>query len=89
MPATWTVEIQPLNVSRYEASITATRTDGDDMRVFYILSAILQSPQQQLDVLNNIWGQWLASKAESAAVTAFIGNLAATGKAMLEAREVL
>ena len=85
--ATWDVKITPLNVTRREASITATRTDGEDVRTFSIITAILASPEQKLAVLNDIWEQFQRDEARRAAIEAFIGDMEATAKTTLEGRE--
>ena len=87
MAATWEVEITPLNVARKEARIVATRTDGADVRTFTIRTALLASPAQKQDVLNEVWGQFQRDETRRAAIEGFIGGLEAQAKANLEARE--
>jgi hypothetical protein len=88
MPATWEVKITPIDVARKSASITATRTDGEDVRVFSIMTALLTNPAQKLEVLNDIWQQFQRDKTKRAAIEAYLGGIEATAKTNLEAREI-
>jgi len=86
--AIWDVKITPRNVKRKEASITATRTDGEDVRSFRIDSAVLATPQQKLDARNQIREMFLADKAQRSKIADFIGNLETTAETWLNAQEV-
>ena len=88
MMATWDLQITPLDTERREVSVLAIRTDGSDVREFRIISAIINTPEQKQDCLNNIRGQWLASKEKSDVVDVFVGDLETAGKAALEAMEI-
>ena len=62
MAITWQVKIIPLNIGRKEISLTATYTDDTDPAdvqtgSYTVLSAIIGTSQQKLDVMDNIWGQ--------------------------------
>ena len=78
----------PLNIARKEASIVATRTDGEDVRSFNIITALLATTKQKLAAVDDIWSQYLADNARRTAIEAFIGNLEASAKTALEAKEV-
>jgi len=85
--ATWDVKITPLNVARKEASITATRTDGEDVRTFSIITALLSDTAQKACIAEGIWKQFLDDQAKRSEADTYIGNLAEEAKANLEARE--
>lgn len=85
--AIWNVSITPLDVARKEASITATRTDGEDVQTFNIITALLTNRKQKQDVIDQIWSQYLAAKAKKKAGADFIGKLETEAKTALEARK--
>lgn len=85
--ATWEVKITPLNVERKEASITATRTDGEDVRIFHIITALLDTAQQKEDVINAIWSLYEADEIRRGKIASFIGNLESAAATALNAKE--
>lgn len=92
MAITWELTIQPLNVSRKEASVMATRTDDTDplnilIETHFIISVILNTPEQKLIALGNIWQQHLAYQIRQTAINEYIGGLEVQAKTNLEARE--
>ena len=89
MAITWDVTVTPLNVERKEASITAIRTDtdtGKEQRLV-ISSIILNTTQQKVDALNQLWQMHLDYDALQTQIAAYIGTMEADAKANLEARE--
>jgi len=90
MAITWKLEITPINTATYEASIEATRTDSEDPdnpTTYTVARAPLETPAQQLAVLDEIWAKHLAALSATAAVEAFVTALESAGKTTLEARE--
>ena len=92
MAITWEVTIKPLNVSEKEASIMAIRTDDTNpldilTETHFIISAILNTTQQKVDALNNIWQQHLDYQARQTAINNYIGTMEADAKSDLEGRE--
>ena len=87
MSAIWKLDITPLDVSRKEARIVATRTDGEDVRTFTIITALLATAKQKSKVIDDIWDQYVADAAGRDAIDAFVGTLETQGKASLEAKE--
>lgn len=92
MATTWDITIIPIDVKRKEASIIAIYTDdADPLNILtekhVILSALLDTQQQKLDVLDNIWQLHLSYQAKEIAIKNFIGTLEADAKTNLEARE--
>ena len=60
MVITWKVKIIPLNIERKEISLIATYTDDTDPAdvktdSYTVLSAVIKTSQQKLDVIDNIW----------------------------------
>ncbi len=89
MAAVWQLTITPIDVPTKTASITAVRTDGADVWTFRIISAILATPQQKQDALDDIRSQFLKSESVAVAVSDFVGDLEADGKTALELLEVI
>jgi hypothetical protein len=87
--ATWDVKITPLNVARKEASITATRTDGADVRTFHIISAVLATLEQKRDARDQLWSMFQADEVKRGKIADFIGDLETTAETWLNAQEVL
>ena len=92
MAITWEVKITPLDVSRKEASITAIRTDNTDpenilIEIHNIITAILDTQQQKIDILNDIWQQHLVYQARQMAIGVYISDLEEQAKISLEGRE--
>lgn len=87
---TWELEITPINISTYEASIKATRTDDtdpDNPMVYIVHRAKIETPAQQLAVADEIWAKHQAHLAHDTVIDNFVSALEANGKANLEARE--
>lgn len=91
MAITWELEIVPIDISTYEASITATRTDDDaenpSVMVYTVPRAKIQTPAQQLAVGQEIRAKHLAALATTAAIEAFVADAEAAGKQYLEDQE--
>lgn len=90
MAITWEVKITVLNVERKEISLMATRTDSEDLdnpKTYSVLSGLIQTGQQKLDLMDNIWSQYQTDKTKQVAIDAFMGNLETDAKDNLEARE--
>jgi len=90
MAITWDLEITPINISTFEASIVATRTDSEDIdnpKVYIVHRAKIQTVAQQLAVGQEIRAKHLAALAATAAVEAFVAETEAAGKQYLEELE--
>ena len=89
MAITWNVTITPLDISRKEASVTATRTDSvtGSVETHNIITCLLVTTVQKTVVLNQLWDMHLTEQAKQTAIAAYIGDLEAQAKANLEARE--
>jgi len=89
---TWDLEITPINISIFEASIVATRTDDTDpenidVKIYTVPRAKIQTPAQQLVVGQEIRAKHLAALAATAAVETFVADAEAAGKQYLEGLE--
>lgn len=88
---TWELEITPIDVSSFEASIVATRTDDDpenpSVMAYTVHRAKIETPAQQLAVGQEIRAKHLVTLAATAAVRAFVADAEAAGKQYLEAQE--
>lgn len=90
MAITWELEITPIDVETQAVSVTATRTDDtlpDESKVYRVDHAVIVTAAQKTAVLDNIWNQHQNAITKQAQIDAFLGTLAANGKADLEARE--
>ncbi len=89
MAGTWELQITPLDAARKEAQVIALRTDTStgQTRTYVIASAILDTAAQKNAAVDQIWAMYQAELAQEVAVAAYVGNLAAQGKAALEAKE--
>lgn len=92
MAIEWELDITPINISTFEASIVATRTDKEDpenptVMVYIVPRAKIETQAQQLDVGQEIWAKHLAALAATAEVEAFVADAEAAGKTYLEAQE--
>ncbi|MBW2093282.1 MAG: hypothetical protein JRI80_00200 [Deltaproteobacteria bacterium] len=85
--ATWELEVTPIDVERKEVSVTATRTDGADVRVFRIITALLDSEKNKQAIKDHIWAQYAKDVAKKEDCEGFIGDFAAAAKAELESKE--
>ena len=85
--ATWNVQITVKDIVRKEASIAATRTDGEDVRTYRVSSAILDTTAQKLAVLDNLWSQFQADEARRTAIGLIVGAMETDAAANLNARE--
>lgn len=92
MAITWELKITPINISTFEASIVATRTDDDNpenitVMVYTVHRAKIETSEQQLAIGKEIRAKHLAALAEASAVQAFVSGAEAAGKAYLEGLE--
>ena len=87
MAGTWEVTITPIDVSTKTASISATRTDGLDIKTYGNIIAILNTDAQKLAVLDQIWDMYQADLMRDTAINIYIGTMVADAKTNLEARE--
>lgn len=93
----WELAITPINISTFEASIEATRTETDEsdpqnpvvvsIDTYNMHRAKIETSEDQLAVGQEIRAKHLAALAENAAVRAFVADAEAAGKAYLEAQE--
>jgi len=90
MAVTWDVKITVLDVSKKAVSVTATRTDDakpEKPKVYSVLYAVIDTTEQKIAVMDNIWAQHQSSINRDAQISAFVGNLELQANANLEARE--
>lgn len=90
MAISWDVKITPINISTYEASIVATRTDDTDpttLKTYCVPRAIIKTVPQQIAVMDEIWAKHQAALAAGAVAAAFVTAKEVAGKSNLEARE--
>lgn len=80
---TWEVKITPINIAERIVSVSATRTDGNDIRTFSVLNTKLKTKAQKLSVGNDLKAQYEASIALDVIHTE-ITNLEQAAKAWLE-----
>lgn len=87
---TWEVSITPINIDRKEASITATRTDSEDVdnpRVYTLPSWTLSNQATRLLALDRIWQMHQEALLLESQVASFLTGLETQAKNNLEARE--
>ena len=97
MAITWELKITPINISTYEASIDATRTETNEtdpqnpvivsIDTYTVHRAKIETQVQQLAVGQEIRAKHLAALAATAAVQAFVADAEAAGKTYLEGFE--
>ena len=90
MAITWDVQITPINISTFEASILATRTDSENPGnplAYTVSRASLETPALRLAAMDEIWDKHLAFLATTTAIETFVSEKEAAGKTNLEARE--
>ena len=90
MAITWASNITPIDVSTFQASIVATRTDSEDPdnpMVYEVSRASLETAADQLKVAEEIRDKHLAALAATAAIESFISAKQLALNAYLEARE--
>ena len=92
MAINWEITIQPLDVSRKEASVMAVRTDDTDpenilTETHFIITAILDTVAQKTAALDNIWQQHLDYQTRQIAINEYIGELEEQAETNLEGRE--
>ena len=92
MAITWELEITPINISTYEVSTVATRTDDTDpenpiIMVYTVPRAKIETPADKLAIGQEIRAKHLAALAATAAVKAFVADAEVAGKTYLEGLE--
>ena len=90
MAITWELDIIPIDITNYIASIEAVRIDDEDSEnpMYYTIHrAKLETVPEQIIALDRIWAKHQAALSTNAAVIAFVAAKEAAGKANLEARE--
>ena len=97
MAITWDLKVTPINISTYEASIVATRTETNEtdpqnpvivsVDTYNVHRAKIQTSAQQFAVGQEIRAKHLAALAATAEVEAFVADVEAAGKAYLEGFE--
>ena len=89
MAITWDVKIYPLDVSRKEVSIVATRTDSVALttETHTVISALLDTQEHKVHVLDTIWQLHLNYQVKQEAIEAYINDLEEIAKTNLEGRE--
>lgn len=92
MAINWEITIQPLDVSRKEASVMAVRTDDADpenilTETHFIISAVLDTQAQKVAAMDDIWQQHLDYQTRQIAINEYIGGLETQAKTNLEGRE--
>jgi len=88
----WSTEIDNVDLVQSRASITFSRTDDVDESAFWTNTyhdAIIETGPQRAALLTQVWGAWLAEKANRENDGTFIGNLEQMANADLDARELL
>jgi len=93
----WELDITPIDISTFKASIAATRTETDEtdpqnpvivsVDTYTVPRARIETPAEQLAVGQEIREKHLAALAATAAIKAFVADTEAAGKAYLEAQE--
>jgi len=90
MAIKWASEITPIDVSTFQASIVATRTDSEDPgnpMVYHVARASLETEAGQLQVAEEIRAKHVAALAATAAVVSFVAAKEAALNAYLEGQE--
>jgi len=91
--ATWTVTIEVANLNSKQANISATRTDGPDVRTFELPRVSLDThdkPGSQIrqEIVDACWAKFQQSEADAAATTTLLSGYEAALATDLNALEV-
>ncbi len=79
MDGTWTVSINVIDVGSKRASITATRTDGEDIQTFGPIDAIIGTSEQRTEVLDILKNAYLTSLTKQASIDALVSDIQTNG----------
>ena len=99
MAITWTPTTTPLNFATKEATISATRLEAVDTdnptdaelvaaKTFVVSLAPLQTNDQKLAVVDELWAAYQASITKAETKATMIDEFNVTLKSLLEAKEV-
>lgn len=93
----WKLKIIPINISTFEASIVATRTETDEtdlqnpvvvsVDMYRVPRAKIQTQTQQLAVAQEILAKRQTEKDANIIIQNFVSELKASGKQYLEAND--
>jgi len=88
MAAVWTLEIQEKDVATKRVTVVGVLTDGEDVKRYGPIDALIATSQQKTDVLNTLWAMYEADVANQTAINTMLGDLATAGAAILNGRMV-
>ena len=86
----WDLKITPINISTYEASIEATRTDDtdpDNPMVYIVSRARIETQAEQIAVAQEVLAKRQKEKDNAAVVQDFVSAAETAGKQYLEAND--
>jgi len=90
MTIKWTCKITNVNVDTKRADISFVRDDSEnaDARESYTFQkAIIETPQQRVAILNQVWAKHQVHLAKQSAINIFINSLESSAEANLDGRE--
>lgn len=91
MAISWDTQITNVNTSTFKADVSFLRHDDTGAEPDFNMTfddVILETSQQRLALLDQVWAEWQVEKANRDANSTFIGNLEQTANSNLMAREV-
>lgn len=91
MAIVWELIPSVIREDDFSVSVVAMRSDDADPSVpvttYRVDKGYLETPEQQLAIVDEIWAKHQAALARISRVNTFLGTLTVTGKSNLEARE--
>ena len=84
---TWEVKITLVNVANKIVSVSATRTDGEDVRTYGSIVGIIETDKQKTAIMDQLHALYKADIAKDAAELSCVGDFGIRAKADLEARK--
>jgi len=88
MVATWDTQIKVINASEKLVSVSATRTDGEDIQIYNINNVIVDTYQQKLDVIDLIWDKFQESLTKTSNENAIVSALEIQANSALNNKEI-
>ena len=85
----WDIKIMVISIPLKAVSVIATRTDdtSGEKRTFTVPKAVIDTAEQKLAVMDEIWGLYQVELNREATTATFLGTLELQASTNLEARE--
>ena len=86
--ATWVLKITVKDVVEKRISAVATRTDGEDVRIYHILDAIIDTLEQKNAAIDQFWEMYQEDITRQSIIDTMVGTLEIAGANALNAKEI-